>query len=124
MSLDTEIRPLSREALEGFLHDRESAAPDDHLGAQRRAPRWPFSWPVELWVPDGTGREEYSLATCRNLSMGGVGVSSDDPIATGQEIPIAIHQPEISFHGRAVVRHCRKTSAGYYVGLEFLFAGE
>ena len=124
MSLDTEIRPLSREALKGFLHDRQLTGPDEHAAAQRRAPRWPFAWPVELWVPNDRGHEEYALGTCRNLSVGGVGVSTDGPLSAGQEVPIAIHQPEMSFHGRAVVRHCRKTPGGYYVGLEFVFAGE
>lgn len=121
MSLDTEIRPLHRETLEELLNGRQSVAQEPGFSTRRKAPRWLFSWPVELWVPDGNGREAYALATCRNLSTGGVGVISDDALPVGCVLPVAIHQPEMSFHGRAVVRHCRKAEEGYHAGLEFVF---
>ena len=121
MSLDTEIRPLRREALEELLNGRQALAAAAGLKTRRAAPRWLFSWPVELWIPDGNGRETYTLATCSNLSTGGVGVICDDALAVGCEVPVAIHQPEMSFHGRAVVRHCRKAEEGYHAGLEFVF---
>jgi hypothetical protein len=37
------------------------------------------------------------------------------------ELAIAIHEPEVSFHGRAAVRHCTEVEDGYYVGMQFLF---
>ena len=77
---------------------------------------------VELWLPGEDGTERYVLATSLNLSEHGVGLYCDEEVDRGWQIAIAIHEPEVSFHGRAVVRHCTETPDGRFLaGLEFLF---
>ena len=85
-------------------------------------PRWPFPGTVELWIPEGDGTERYELATSLNLSLVGVGIRCDESLESGVELAIAIHEPEVSFHGRAVVRHCTEMESDFLVGLEFLFS--
>ena len=52
----------------------------------------------------------------------GIGIRADEALTPGVQLGIAVHEPEASFHGRAVVRHCTDTGQGYHiVGLEFLF---
>jgi len=116
----TEIRPLTPDAILKLLTGRQSGK---HVVKhdKRRAPRWAFPAPVELWVPQENGFEGYMLATCENLSTGGVGVRCDEDLPLGCELAIAIHQPEKSFHGRATVCHSIKMADDYYVGLEFTF---
>ena len=70
-----------------------------------------------------SGGERYALATSINLSVDGIGVRADEELRSGLQLAIAIHEPEMSFHGRAVVRHCAETDTGsYIVGLEFVYA--
>ena len=117
----TEIVPLSVQALEGMLRDREEAESLEGRTDQRKAPRWPFQGTVELWMGDPDTCDDYALATCENLSVSGVGIRFDDAIAPQTELTIAVHQPEMSLHGQARVRHCTKLMDDYYIGLEFLF---
>ena len=117
----TEIKPLTEEAVASLLADQETQIPDVQANGRRRAPRWPFPGTVEMWVPDETGTEQLALATCLNLSRHGLGMLNEEPLTIGLEFALAVHQPEASLHGRAIVRHCTETEAGYYVGVEFLF---
>lgn len=118
----TEICPLTREAVGKLLRSREEQAPERNGKERRRAPRWPFPGTTELWVPDADGVENYVLATCLDLGERGIGIRCDEMLPVGLELALAIHQPEVSFHGRAVVRHSTATPVGdHIVGLEFLF---
>ena len=63
------------------------------------------------------------LATCLDLSHHGVGIEADFELEPGLELTLAIHQPEVTMQGRAVVRHCTEIETGYYAGLQFLFDG-
>ena len=117
----TEICPLTEEAIAKLLGDRNITPPDPKDNGRRRTPRWPFPGTVELWVQGEDGLEEHRLATCLNLSLGGLGMLSDFDLPVGLELPLAIHQPEMSFHGHAAVRHCTTVEPGYYIGLKFLF---
>jgi hypothetical protein len=56
-----------------------------------------------------------------NLSLGGVGLRCDEPLSPGLELAIAVHEPEVSLHGRAVVRHCTGMRGDYLIGVEFLY---
>lgn len=115
-----EIVPLSLAALEGIFQSRQHQ--HEHPGPEKRsAPRWPFPGTVELWFARSDGRETYALGECQNLSLGGVGIRCDRALAPGAELAIAIHQPECSLHGRAVVRHCTKLHHDHFAGLEFIF---
>ncbi len=118
----SEICPLTEDAVRDLLRSRaDVSAGRDPLG-RRQVPRWPFPGTIELWVPDAEGREYYALGTCMDLSLRGVGARCDESLPVGADIGIAVHQPEVSFHGRAVVRHCTLSNQGDYVaGLEFAF---
>ena len=87
-------------------------------------PRWPFPGTVELWVANENGVDELRFGTCLNLSPNGIGITTDFELEPGLELPLAIHQPEVSLHGRAAIRHCNEIESGYYMGLEFLFDAE
>ena len=117
----TEITPLTRSAIATLLNGREVQSPDAGAHARRAAPRWPFPGTVELWVPEADGSENYTLGTCVNLSLDGLGMLCDEELPANMELAIAIHQPEMSFHGRAIVRHTTRNAAGYYTGLQFVF---
>ena len=117
----TEFCPLSKEALIRLLEDRPAVGANLMPQPRRRVPRWPFPAMVELWLPSEDGSEVYSLGTCENLSVQGAGIRFDEPVQPGVELSIAIHRPEKTFHGRAVVRHCTRMHMDYYIGVEFLF---
>ncbi|HNQ21610.1 MAG TPA: PilZ domain-containing protein [Phycisphaerae bacterium] len=119
-----EIVPLTQAAVATLLAERQACPPaKGKRPARRRHPRWPFAGTIELWYTDSTGGKCYDLATCENLSLGGVGIRADEPLDPGTEIAVAIHQPERSFYGHATVRHCTPAAAGFYCGLEFTDAG-
>ena len=122
--MDTaEICPLTEQAVGELLSKRQSWASRGDANGRRRGLRWPFPGTVELWIPDEEGGERYALATSINLSVDGIGVRADEELRSGLQLAIAIHEPEMSFHGRAVVRHCAETNTGsYIVGLEFVYA--
>lgn len=118
----SEIQPLTRNNVGRLLMTRAGAEPTSHAQGKRRAPRWPFPGTVEFWLPDGRGGERHEFATSLNLSLDGMGVSFEEPLNDGQELAVAIHEPEASFHGRAVVRHCTKSGDGlYYLGMQFVY---
>ncbi len=117
----TEIRPLTPDAILKLLTGRQAGKHAAGKNNKRRTPRWSFPAPVELWIPQEDGSEEYMLATCENLSASGVGVRCDEDLPLGCELAIAIHQPEMSLHGRATVCHSTKMADDYYAGLEFTF---
>ncbi|UCE62094.1 MAG: PilZ domain-containing protein [Phycisphaerales bacterium] len=121
----TEISPLTEEAIAKLLDDRNVRTPSKpYDNGRRQTPRWPFPGTVELWVPGEDGVEEHQLATCLNLSLGGVGMLADIELPVGLELALAIHQPEMSFHGRGAIRHCTAVEPSFYIGLEFLFDEE
>lgn len=117
----TEICPLSEEAVANLLAGRNVRQPDTKGKARRKVARWPFPGTVELWIPDEGGQERYVLATSLDLSLGGVGIRCDEPLSPGLELALAVHEPEISFHGRCVVRHCTDMEGEYLIGLQFSY---
>ncbi len=118
----TEFRALGPNSIAKLLAGRQKSLKPSMWHGQRNAPRWPFPSTVELWVPDADGEEHYLLATSINLSTTGIGLKVEEPIAPGTDLALAIHEPEMSFHGRAMVRHCTETDRGFWIaGLQFLF---
>lgn len=93
--------------------------PDDGTETRRGIKRWPFPGTVELWIPEADGTERYALATSLNLSLQGVGIRTDEPLPVGTKMAIALHEPEVSFHGHAVVRHCTPIEDDYLMGMQF-----
>ena len=121
----TDICRLNRDVLTKMLADRAAAEPHSHADGKRLTARWPFPGTVELWAPESTGRQWYALATSVNLSTSGIGLHCDEPLKRDEELEIAIHEPEMSFHGRAVVRHCTEMEGGaFMVGMQFLYEDE
>ena len=116
-----EICPLTEEAVAKLLAGRNAKLPDPKGTARRKVTRWPFPGTVELWIPDEEGHVRYALSTSLNLSLGGVGIRCDEPLSPGLELAVAVHEPEISFHGRAVVRHCTNMVGEFLVGLQFVY---
>ena len=122
MDTSAEICPLTQDAIAKVLASRHAQGSAAKTRNRRRAVRWIFPSTVELWVPDADGTEHYALATSINLSTTGIGIRSDEELRPGLELGIAIHEPEMSFHGRAIVRHCTDTGHNFYiVGLQFVF---
>lgn len=117
----SEIRPLTRSSVAKVLACQLGGAVESCETERRRAVRWPFSGTVEFWSDDGHGREDYAIGTCENMSQNGLGVTCDDPFEPGTTLKVAVHQPSLSLHGRATVRHCTETENGYYCGLLFEF---
>ncbi len=118
----TEIRALTERSVDELLSNREV---ETGRANRRQTIRWPFPGTVELWIPEPRGGERYSLATSVDLSRQGIGVSCEEDLPTGLCLQIAIHEPEMSFHGRAVVRHSTPgEEGGYLLGLQFVFEGE
>lgn len=118
----TEIVAISRKAITELLAGRDPRFAGGGGKGRRRTTRWPFPGTVELWVPEGDGTEHHALATSLNLAVEGVGLLAEEELTCGTAIDIAIHEPEASLHGRGIVRHCTPVEAGYYVGVQFIFA--
>ncbi len=117
-----EICPLTREGVAELLSQRQHDNDPSSRNCKRRTPRWAFPSTVELWLPTEGSGERHTLATSINLSTHGIGIRCDEPLEPGLELGIAVHEPEVSFHGRAQVRHCTDTGRGFFIaGLEFVF---
>ena len=116
-----DVLPLTEKGVSKLLRSREAARPGKGPTGKRRSPRWPFPGVVELWLPNEEGVLEHSLATSINLSLHGIGIRCDEPLEPGVEVELAFHEPEVSFHGRAVVRHITQLESDCIVGLQFIF---
>ena len=117
-----EVCALTEKSIGELLAKRQSWASRADASGRRRTMRWPFPGTVELWIPDGNGGERYNLATSINLSMDGIGIRADEELRPGLQLAVAIHEPEMSFHGQAVVRHCTETDDDSFIlGLQFLY---
>ena len=118
-----EVCSLTEASITKLLTGRHERPSDAALGGRRKVLRWPFPGTVQLWISDENGVEEHTLATSVNLSEQGVGILVDDELPIGLELTIALHEPEASLQGRAVVRHCTHADERYFVGLQFVFDG-
>jgi len=117
-----EICALTEQSVGELLSKRQSWASRADASGRRRTMRWPFPGTVELWIPDEDGGEHYDLATSINLSMDGIGIRANEELRPGLQLAIAIHEPEMSFHGQAVVRHCIEIDNGSFIlGLQFVY---
>ena len=116
-----EIIPLTADSIADLVEAHRAAeAPLSETG-NRTVPRWPFPGAVQLWASDEPEAERLIFGTCCNISEGGLGVRTDEPLPVGATLPFAIHLPQASYHGEATVRHCTKKKTGYFVGMEFDF---
>lgn len=119
------IVKLTPDAIRELLDSRRVTTVPKRCGTSRRAEeRWPFPGTVEVWLPDGCYGEKHLLATMHNLSTNGLAMRTRRPIPTETKISLAIHEPELSCYGEAVVRHCSAGSVGYLIGVEFAYPDE
>jgi hypothetical protein len=116
-----EFIPLTKQTLREILSVRYAARVTSDKDSRRRQPRWPFPGTVELWITNREGHDEHILGRALNLSIAGIGVLMEEYIAEGEQVRIAVHQPEATFLGNALVRHTSLTEHGFRVGLEFVF---
>lgn len=119
-----QITRITPEALREMLDARAPGGPGKAASCKRKDERWPFAGTVEIWLPDECYGERHVLATLHNLSANGLAMRTRRPIPTGTRVSLAIHQPELSCYGKAVVRHCTRAQVGYLVGAEFVFGEE
>ncbi len=116
-----EIIALTAETVGELVNAHQSAEGAGPETGQRQAPRWLFPGTTQLWLTDESGAEQLIIGTCCNLSTRGLAVRTDEALPTGVTLPIAIHLPQASYHGKATVRHCTEKQRGYFVGMEFSF---
>lgn len=115
------IVKLTPAAIQELLDSQQvKAEPKTSLG-QRQTERWPFPGTVEIWLPDGCYGEQHLLATLHNLSPNGLAMRTRRPVPTDTRLSLAVHQPELSAYGHAIVRHCTRAQVGYLVGVEFSY---
>lgn len=115
------IVKLTPETLTELLESRTPQTIEKDGPGRRNRERWPFPGTVEVWLPEQCYGDRHLLATLHNLSLGGLAMRTRRPIPTHTVLSLAIHLPELSGYGRAVVRHCTGATVGYLVGAEFLF---
>ena len=116
-----QIVKITPTAIQELLDARARKLGRSEPAGVRREERWPFAGTVEVWLPDECYGDRHVLATLHNLSPNGLAMRSRRPIPTGTRISLALHQPEMSCYGHAVVRHCTRVSVGYLVGVEFQY---
>lgn len=123
LKMDAErIVKLTPAVIGELLDSRSVKAIAKQTPSKRSADRWPFAGTVEVWLPESCYGERHVLATMHNLSVGGLAMRTRTPIPSETRISLAIHEPELSCYGEAVVRHCTPAAVGYLVGAEFVFS--
>lgn len=115
------IVKLTPEAIQELVESQRVDAHSKHTPGKRREERWPFPGTVEVWLPDDCYGERHILATLHNLSLSGLAMRTRRPIPTATRISLALHQPELSCYGHAIVRHCTRATVGYLIGVEFYY---
>lgn len=118
------ILRLSPDVVRDLIETRARKTQSKHPAGHRSTERWPFPGTVEVWLPDDCYGERHVLATLHNLSVGGLAMRTRRPIPSDTRLSLALHQPELSCYGHAMVRHCTRAPIGYLVGVEFLFGEE
>jgi hypothetical protein len=118
------IVKLTPEAVQILIDEQSGVAVPKQAPGQRREHRWPFPGTVEVWLPEDSYGERHLLATLHNLSPHGLAMRARRPLAARTRISLAIHLPEMSCYGSALVRHCTRAHVGYLVGVEFVFESE
>ena len=119
-----EIVSLTRQSIAEMLHGR--ADKDASFGGEnlRQQARWAIPGTVEIRMA-GSNASLPWIATCRDLSEGGLGMICERAFETGVELEIAVHVPEASFCGFATVRYSAQVNnRDYLTGLQFKFDDE
>jgi hypothetical protein len=118
------ILKISPDVIRDLLASQARRTQSKHPPGHRVTERWPFPGTVEVWLPDDCYGERHVLATLHNLSLGGLAMRTRRPIPSETRLSLALHQPELSCYGHAIVRHCTRAPIGYLVGVEFVVLAE
>ncbi len=118
------IVKISPDSIRELIDSHQVKAVPKQANKLRREERWPFPGTVEVWLPEQCYGDRHVLATLHNLSPHGLAMRSRRPMDRDLKIALAIHQPELSCYGNAVIRHCTRAAAGYLIGIEFIFETE
>lgn len=123
MATDTsEVTLLTEESLEALLAERRGVSVTKSKQCRREVVRWPFPGTVQLWLHDDEFDERLVLARSLNLSVKGLAIRCEEPLEPGTVVTLAVHEPEVSFQGKAVVKHCTQNDDDVYcIGLAFVF---
>ncbi|MDM8008033.1 MAG: PilZ domain-containing protein [Phycisphaerae bacterium] len=116
-----EVPKLTRGAISEIVqqipHDSPAhAGPDD----QRRHSRLSFHGTVEV-RPMFSRQTEGVTGDVRNISEGGLGMSSAHYFEPDSVVEIIVQLPHASFSTKACVRYCKKVRGEYMTGLAFIF---
>ena len=127
--MDTDVNvkefvPLNRKTIARLIANRQAADTGHGGRRRRRLERWPFPGQLQLWIRNTAGEEMQVFGTCHNMNEHGIGVNCDCYVEPGMRVPIAVHQPEATYHGEGVVRHCTPSGRSYFVGIEFIGHGD
>lgn len=120
------IVKLTRQAVADLLASRghlDLVSSDPPVTERRRNPRvvWPFPGTVAI-KPLGATDDQLCFATCRDISLTGVGMTSEEPFDVGSQIEIAIHLPEATFYGQGTIRYCAEIEPDLDIPVEDRFA--
>ncbi|MCL2330022.1 MAG: PilZ domain-containing protein [Phycisphaerae bacterium] len=118
-----EIVNLTQKRITEIVVARQEAGllPSELVPVERRhGDRWPFRGAVELW-PEGMDGRSLTHGTCLNIGDSGMGLCCDEYHAPGETMEVAIHLPEMTLCGQAVVRYCSQVRNQFMVGMEFIY---
>ena len=121
---DKEFVALNAETIQTLLESGRQQQADRRNRERRREKRWPFPGTVQLWVRNPAGEEFEIHATCQNLNEAGLGLICEQGFEVGMIVPIAIHQPDATYHGTGVIRHCTPSDGAYFLGVELVDRAE
>lgn len=119
-----EIVKLTRAQIKSLIEQRrgEPVDTDEYEGQERRQQtRWAFPGTVEIQLADDESHQLFG--TCRDISMGGVGVKAEEVLDAGSLVNISVHLKEMTLFGQAIIRYCQELDDDeeYILGLEFVY---
>lgn len=118
-----QVPRLTRDAIAEIVRQLPDAPPppvgdDEH----RRHPRWPSHGTIEL-RPMFSRQTESVTGAVRNISEGGLGMSSSHYFEPDSIVEIVVQLPHAVFSTKACVRYCKKVRDEHMTGLAFIFEG-
>jgi hypothetical protein len=93
--------------------------PPQETPENRQQPRWPSHGTVEV-RPLHARQVSSKSGTVRNISAGGLGMSSEHYFEPDSIQEIVVHLSHASFSSKASVRYCKKVRGEYMTGLAFM----
>jgi len=81
----------------------------------RRHPRVPYLGRVRISWEDTHGTPKYALASCLNISEGGVSIETPEPIPVYTNVSLRADQ--VNLAGSAAVKHIARRGSKYILGL-------